>query len=72
MKGNVKRVSAEGLRTSDPTVLSILIQDLLHTPIDKLSALDISTLVTPKALMTVQKLLDVLNRKILYLPGARL
>jgi len=45
MKGKVKRVSAEGLRTSDPTVLSILIQDLLHTPIDKLSALTLCDLI---------------------------
>jgi hypothetical protein len=37
MDGQVSRISVDGLRSSDPTVLSVMIQDIINKPIDALS-----------------------------------
>ena len=37
MQDKVSRIAVDGLRSSDPTVLSVMIQDIINKPIDKLS-----------------------------------
>ncbi len=37
MQDKVSRIAVSGLRSSDPTVLSVMIQDIINKPIDKLS-----------------------------------
>jgi len=37
MDGKVSRISVDGLRTSDPTVVAVMIQDIINKPIDKLA-----------------------------------
>ncbi len=37
MQDKVSRIAVDGLRSSDPTVLSVMIQDIINKPIDQLS-----------------------------------
>jgi len=58
MDGNVSRISVDGLRTSDPTVLSVMIQDIINKPIDKLSIQTLCDLVSLTEIEGLNRSLD--------------